>query len=538
MSQQNKSIMRRAYFPPLIILIIAGFTAAAGLFASAQSIWIDETTQLSGLGLGLGEQLRWLLGQSDVVLGVPLDRMPPLSYWLGGVWAGVFGLSEAAMRWFGIATILCAAPALFLAGRRAGGWAGGLFCLAFVLLSPNLIVQSVEIRAYPLFLAFCTWGLWCFTLLVIPEEDDAVSGDWTPGQWRLLVLLGVFVVAAVYAHFYGLIFAFCLLVSLILDTLLRRRALWPILAVAGVACLLCLGIVPFTLAAMGISSAGAPAPATSMTETILQAAKLVFRLVAHGSHLVYPLALAVLGLGLLALALLNLTGRAAAAGTWRRLLVMLTPLLIAFPLLAVLNLKVGTFNVLAPHYNLWMVPLVAIWLCLAYRAQSSPMRKKLLLGASTLAVAGQLMADAVLLRAPGYFTHGPGEWVAGFIEDPQNTLVVHDEMGSWSQVYFPVTFLTAGAATQVLISPTGALTEVSPAGRQAITGDPAEYLLRFPTVLRVSVRDHNSSALAAAIRSGTTCNGGQVPGLGPEDVEVPSESYCAFAAATLSVSRK
>ncbi|WP_150122029.1 hypothetical protein, partial [Sulfitobacter sp. HI0129] len=90
----------------LALATCALFVAMAGLFALRQSIWIDETTQLSGLALDFRTQLAWLAGSSDVNLGVPPDRMPPLSYWLGGLWTEVFGLTEGSMRWFGIVTVL------------------------------------------------------------------------------------------------------------------------------------------------------------------------------------------------------------------------------------------------------------------------------------------------------------------------------------------------------------------------------------------------------------------------------------------------
>mgnify|MGYP006289719967 CR=1 FL=1 len=164
------------------------FVAAAGVFATVQTIWVDETTQLTGLALDWRERLLWLLGRSDLDSGVPLDRMPPLGYVLGGLWAALFGLTEISMRWFGIVAVAAAAPALFMAGRRAAGPLGGLFCLTFLLLSPNLISQSVAIRAYPLFFTFCAWGTWCFALLVIDREPERPRGRATARRggpcWR------------------------------------------------------------------------------------------------------------------------------------------------------------------------------------------------------------------------------------------------------------------------------------------------------------------------------------------------------------------
>ena len=48
-------------------------------FARAQNLWIDESTQLSGSRLPLATMVGWLTGHGPG-LGVPPDRMPPISY--------------------------------------------------------------------------------------------------------------------------------------------------------------------------------------------------------------------------------------------------------------------------------------------------------------------------------------------------------------------------------------------------------------------------------------------------------------------------
>ena len=74
----------------------AGMAAlAAARFLPHQTLWIDEVTQMAGLGLGPIGVVRWLLHPTLTDLGVPSDRMPPLSYWLGWLWAQAFGLRVA-----------------------------------------------------------------------------------------------------------------------------------------------------------------------------------------------------------------------------------------------------------------------------------------------------------------------------------------------------------------------------------------------------------------------------------------------------------
>src|SRR4051794_10429387 len=72
---------------------------AAALFLPHQTLWIDETTQLSGLTLSPVEVVRWLMHPATHDFGVPGDRMPFLSYWLGWAWSRLFGLGETSLRW-------------------------------------------------------------------------------------------------------------------------------------------------------------------------------------------------------------------------------------------------------------------------------------------------------------------------------------------------------------------------------------------------------------------------------------------------------
>src|SRR4051812_11700977 len=149
------------------LLSLVCLLAPAGLFMKSQCLWVDEVTQLSGLTLGPAEQARWLAGADPERFGVPADRMPPMSYWVGGTWAAAFGLTEASLRWMGLlftagAALLVVSAAGRLAGRLGAAAAGLIFSL-----SPNVIVTAVEIRAYPLFMLASAAGL--FPLLrVVP----------------------------------------------------------------------------------------------------------------------------------------------------------------------------------------------------------------------------------------------------------------------------------------------------------------------------------------------------------------------------------
>src|SRR3954453_7610835 len=133
------------------VCLAAGMMAAS-LFLPHEGLWIDEAAQLSGLSLGPVEVVNWLTGRSHHDFGVPDDRMPPLSYWMQWLWSRLFGLEERPLRWFGVMCVGAAVSLVFEAARRAWGLGAGVAAGILLGLSPNVVVQAVDIRAYPLFL--------------------------------------------------------------------------------------------------------------------------------------------------------------------------------------------------------------------------------------------------------------------------------------------------------------------------------------------------------------------------------------------------
>ncbi|MEI8195479.1 MAG: glycosyltransferase family 39 protein, partial [Phycisphaerae bacterium] len=132
----------------LTIYLIAGFS-----FAQRQTLWLDETTQLSGIPLGPVEVTRWLAGAPhDFGCPTAPDRMPPVSYWAGQLWVRGFGFSELALRYMGVACVAGAVALVYAAGRRAFGAVGGLAAGLYLAVSPAVLDKLVEIRAYPLYL--------------------------------------------------------------------------------------------------------------------------------------------------------------------------------------------------------------------------------------------------------------------------------------------------------------------------------------------------------------------------------------------------
>lgn len=530
----------------ILFMAMAIFAFCAGLFANHQTIWVDETTQLTGLSLTFSEQLAWLSGQSDKVLGVPPDRSPPLSYWIGSVWAAIFGLSETSLRWMGILAVCLAAPAVYLSGKSVGGRNGGILALGLVLLSGNVIVGSVEIRAYPLYFAASAWATYFFVRLVVLSDCKNSTHD--------LVLLCVFLLLSIYSHFFGVVAAACMLSALVVNEWLSERGISRILIAIASLVLLASAITPFVLAAVNVSSDGAAqAVAPSLFDSLRGLVRLTFRLAAHSSYLAAPsvLALFLAALaGLAAIAVIRVWSdprNTPADGsmsllTGRQVVVLTLPLVFAICGLTVVNQYVNSFDVLAPHYNLWLLPLPAILLAVAYsRLEHGPSWMRLAAHiAGVIAIACNIVAVFMLLRQPLLYSHGPGEWAVEAIRDPQATLVIHDGTGPWGFLYFPLHYLTGGEVTQWVSDPAGGFTHVTPNGSSPIAS-PKAQAKKFTTIIQVKSRSLDSFEIGSIARGSVECEFDSFPtvDIGKEKANLAEyRHFCAFVSASLAIWQK
>jgi hypothetical protein len=518
--------MNKSLTAGLSALVCVLFLAGAWFFASHQSIWIDETTQLSGLALSFDEQFRWLVGSSELQLGVPSDRMPPLSYWMGMLWSALFGLSEASMRGFGITATLAAAPALYLAGQMRAGAIGGLFVLAVVLLSPNTLVIAGEIRAYPLFFMFTAWCAWAFLRCIDPDAGD---------RPEKLAALSLLLVLTAYTHFFGIVLAGVLLGTLFVQRCLSGAPVRPVLFASLSTAVALIGLVPFVLHAVNLSGVGGATASSSLRDVAVASGLLLYRLFLHGSHSVYvgvfvATALALLGLAALVFYRLILAAAQPRSDSMQSALVLL-PLAIAGLTLPVLDLLIGSFAVLAPHYNLWMVPLAAVFLSGAFTLDRTG--SLYFCTAHIFAIAaigGHLVADTILLRNASLYSHGPGEWVADRWLEAERPAVIYESSGPWAQAYFPLNYLSGGEAVQLLRQSDGTLWRILPGGLEPIA-DPSARMQAFDGKLLVRVQTMYSADLAQIIRGERLCTPQPPKGVGPAKIGY----FCAYAAAAVKL---
>ncbi len=455
------------------------FLVLAGLFLPYQSIWIDETTQLSGLTLPPAEAAAWLAGRDPHRFGVPPDRMPPLGYWLGWMWSKVFGLTETSMRWFGAVAVAMAVFVTSAVALRAFGRVAALVTGLLLALSANVIIFGVEIRAYPLLILFaaCAFASLVRFSLAPPERE---------GRW--LIALAASCLAAVYTHFFGAVLTGAVLCGALFVALLRRRGVGRTL-LAGAATAVCsLGIIPFVLFALertkDAAAAGAPEPIRE------QLARFLYRLCAHASMaLSLPVvALAAASFGALAIAALapRVRGGRAAAG-------LVTALLAGGAAVLLGAFIMRSVPILAPSYNLWMAPGIALLLgsALAARGRLAPRVATIAAG---ILLAANLYGAVQLIRHGSAFSHGPGDRLIQLVgqHGPDRTLVVHEAGSSWAHAWFPLLYRFGEALDQRVADGDGAIGTIGPS---------------ISAILVVRARDQGWRELVNQVRSGPSASG-------------------------------
>ena len=373
-----------------VVLALALLAGTAAAFLPHQSLWVDETTQLAGLGLGPHHLMPWLMGFGPD-LGMPPDRMPPGAYLLQMAWGAAGGISERGMRWFSLGCVLVGALFTALAAWRAYGRLAAVASSLFLAISPNVTVYAVEIRAYPLFLMFSGATVYAFVRVA---EGGASRGAW-------LAALTAALLAAMYTHFFGLVLAGAVLLALLIEALRTRQRVLPVLATGGVIAVAALGLEPFVTAAAGLSDPASPG--TSVSAAVRGNVRLLYRLYGHPAMAACRLA-QVLATGGIVLAL-----AAGAITVLHRRTVRVaegTVLITGLTVVMVASFAVASFEAAAPHYNVWALPFLALLLTRGLTGPWNWPRAAALGGVACLLI-GSALGSAELLRHPDAYSHGP-----------------------------------------------------------------------------------------------------------------------------------
>jgi hypothetical protein len=328
------------------VLLLGVFSAVGFFFSHYQNIWVDESTQLSGLSLAFGDIYPWLGGLLENPFPVPSDRMPVLSYWLGFAWQSAFGSEVLPMRWLSLVLVLSALLILSWYFLRRQQPIVMLSALVFLCLSPNLTVNAVEIRAYGLFFLFSLMAVVIYVdILNAVEKYESID--------KKIIALLIVLMMAVNTHFFGLVLAGAILGTYLLtsffDVRIALKAKYFVWAV------ILLGVAVAFIALPVLASFTSQGEGESSGSVIVPAVKLVYRLVAHQSMMGvswFPYASLLLVYGVIVVSL------------FKRLTLVKVSLLLILILGAsavfLANIFLSSFDALAPHYNIWMLAVLAV----------------------------------------------------------------------------------------------------------------------------------------------------------------------------------
>ena len=486
------------FFLPLCLTIylISGFS-----FAHRQTLWLDETTQLSGLTLGPVGVTQWLAGAPhDFGYPTAPDRMPPMSYWAGQFWGWEFGFSELSLRYLGVACGAGAIVFVYAAGRRAFGVWGGLAAGMYLAVSPAVLEKSVEIRAYPLYLLLGSVVTWALVGYLVPNVTRASrplswsSGDpplqaatagETPALRRWLVALAVGMILMCYTHYIGVLGAGAILAALFLVRWRSAASVRPILYTGLSVATACLGLYPFVSAAAVVSRSGMQ---WTIYDRLLAVGELFSNLLFHALSFYdiwVPVLATVCGVVWLTCSLRRRPTGPDASGTLR--LTLAGALGIGFTGLLVATFCFPAFKSAQYQYNLWMVPLVALLLA----AATVPARTRKIVGLAILVflVVNAWTSVRIAFGWPGpmAIAHGPDPRLAALVSQvgPDHITIFHDA-GSESaavQTYYPLCYLYGGRVGQFTHLPwePGRFVRVDHTIEQL---DPAQTPTRYALVLR------------------------------------------------------
>jgi hypothetical protein len=323
----------------------------------------------------------------------------------------------------GIVAVAVAAGTLTWTLARQAGWIGALAGVACFAAVPQIVSMAAEVRPYPLMLLFASLAWVSFLALLGSEKPRA----------RHWIAFGATCVLASYTHFFGILMTVGLLFGLLVDAWLQGKRKVPVLCSAVILMVLCLGALPFARQAAHISDA---VHSIRPSEVFVRAGRLVVRLFVSPS-----IAVGVLGTGLLLGCYVLFTIESLRNHPDRRIVrAIASALMLPLVLCIATAFVTPTFDALAPHYNAWMLPGIALAVALGMRGLA---RKR-----STLAW-GMVLIVAVInglgcyrLSSSDCFTHGPHKAIMHELagERAGRTAIVVDKTEEWAFVYFPLRY--------------------------------------------------------------------------------------------------
>ena len=434
--------------PPWIsIALILVFALACLWFAPRQNVWIDESTQLSGITLSPGALLQWLAGTDTSRFGVPGDRMPPLGYLIDSAWWNGVSQSVTGFRLFHGALVVAALGLFAWAERTYVGGRWAVIGLVFLVVSPKTIQLAVELRAYPMLFAMT-----CIQAVLFLRMAAARTAPTT----RSLVMFGLVCIATCFVHFFGVV-ATCAYFGALLLRFLRTSP--ARIVTAGVATMIpTLGLKPFVTGATALSNV--PVIGTSPVQYVLQ-------LFAGSAYLVLPVAGALFIAGCLVLLSLGVIGAITRLAARRTEpvdhMVVVAVLGVAATVLP--HFFIHSFDTLKPSYSIWLLPVLALIMASGarYAARNEAgsgaglnakrgvwIRRGVQASVAAL-VLGAAISTAIFLLRADWYVHGPANAIATARQGlPADTPIVYVGADTYAYGYFPTVYLSQRRANQWL----------------------------------------------------------------------------------------
>lgn len=420
--------------------VLLAFSSAIYWFAKKQEIWVDETTQLSGITLKFGDMLRWLSGHDVGRFGVPSDRMPPVSYILDWTWLRLFGPSDLGFRLFHAAFLVGGVVLLVATARRHLGLAASFVTLTVLCLSPKLIGMAVEIRAYPMF--FFLSAVQTIIFLRLLNNRTAIDR-------KLLAAFAIVSLMSIYTHFFGIMSSSSFFLVLALAYARYPRPLIEIILAFVMTAIGSLGVLPFVFSAVAGSKPGISVEHAADSQHYL---RYLLELIGDSANLISSLALFLFLGGAAALFVISTIGatRRLLGGDSKPTDWLLLVVIAGASAALMASLLAHGFDPLKASYSIWIVAPLALFLSSGAIAPNELLQWKSVYGIAFAAtLTGAAVSTYGFLAHASEFVHGPGEFVNALYDRTASPkAIVYESGAAWGWSYFPLVFLHNGDVAQ------------------------------------------------------------------------------------------
>jgi len=472
--------------------IVAVLTVALAIelyvFARAQDIWLDESTQLSGITLNFWEMLRWLTGADPDRLNVPGDRMPPVSYVLDWLWLRLCGPSEIGFRLFHSAFVIAGVSGLAIVTWRQLGQLATIVSLGFLVLSPKLIQTGVEIRAYPIFFAVTCAQVAVFIRLVacLPKMN-----------LKLLTVFTTICLVAIYTHFYGVVSSCAFFLALGISFLGSFVALVEIMAAVVVVAIGSLALIPFVSAAGQVSQfvpAAATVPTIADKNVTVQYLTYLLKLVGDSANMVsisdsilFFCGVAALLTACMFAAVIRVRNRNLNPVVW-----LVAVVLSGVFATIVASFFVRTFDVLKAIYSGWLLVPLSLLIgagatsVTGFRLWAGAGRK----AATSAMLLGAGMSTYMFLDHASMFVHGPHRFIGALYDGAVAPKAIVYEVGAaWGWSYVPLAYSHNGEVVQYRAADDGVgLVRAGPSGTETMAQEIEATVAPYQVLLLADIR--------------------------------------------------